>query len=89
MRALAIEGDQKGHAFFFEDQAESWMLSQGRLTPAQRWVGLIYRNLREQIMYQLGTNSEFFQFSTRGGSRVPFAIRSEEGLLASFQQQGL
>ena len=81
LRHVPLEGDFHGSALFFEDHAEASVLAQTPITPDRRWEGLVYRNLREQVFYQLGENVSFFQYRTRGGARVPFAIRSAESTL--------
>jgi predicted AAA+ superfamily ATPase len=81
LRSIPIEGDSPGQAIWFEDQAEALVLSQGRISAADQWAGLIYRNLREQVMYRLGSNAEIFQYRTRSGVTVPIAIRTEAGVL--------
>lgn len=35
---------------------------------------LAYRNIRAQLYYKLGLSFREFQFSTRGGSRIPYCI---------------
>lgn len=88
VRIIPLEGDYHGHAIYFEDQAEAEMLSQGKLTPLQRWSGLIYRNLREQILYRIGENADFFQYRTRGGAFVPIAIRQPQSVLGFVPIEG-
>jgi predicted AAA+ superfamily ATPase len=79
IRHLPIEGDFRESAIFFEDQAEALILARGDLSEERRWAGLIYRNLREQVYYRLGENAEFFQYRTRAGVIIPFAIRTPKG----------
>lgn len=81
VRYIPVEGDFRGSALFFEDQAEVAILAQDRLSPEQRWSGLVYRNLREQIYYRSGENTEFFQYRTQAGVNVPFALRAPDSVL--------
>lgn len=78
IRHLPLEGDFRGSAIFFEDHAEATTLAQGQISEERKWAGLIYRNLREQFFYRLGSNAEFFQYRTRSGVMVPFAVRAAE-----------
>ena len=63
-------------------------LAQERLDPQRRWTGLILRNLREQFFYRLGENVGFFQYRTRGGVRVPFAVRTPSAVVGFIPIQG-
>jgi hypothetical protein len=89
LRHLPIEGDLSGSAVFFEDQAEVSLLSQGKLSGDQEWTGLVYRNLREQVFYRLGENADFFQYRTRSGVLVPFAVRSPKATVGFIPAQGV
>ncbi len=88
LRSIPIEGDFRGSALFFEDHAEVTTLAQDRIDPQRRWAGLILRNLREQVLYRLGENADFFQYRTRGGVRVPFAIRTPDAAVAFIPFRG-
>jgi len=88
LRSIPIEGDFRGSALFFEDHAEVTTLAQNRIDPQRRWAGLLLRNLREQVTYRLGENAEFFQYRTRGGVRVPFAVRTPEAAVAFIPVRG-
>jgi predicted AAA+ superfamily ATPase len=88
IRHLPLEGDFQGSAIFFEDHAEAMTLAQGQISEEMKWAGLVYRNLREQFFYRLGSNPEFFQFRTRAGVRVPFAVRTPESSLAFIPIRG-
>lgn len=81
IRSLPLEGDFRGSAVVFEDQGEVSVLAQNRLDEERAWAGLVYRNLREQFAYRIGANAEFFQYRTRGGVLVPFAVRVPEATL--------
>lgn len=81
IRLLPIEGDRRGQAVFFEDQYEVNLLSKQSLNTEVQWAGFVYRNCREQFFYEQGYNFSFFQFRTRAGSVVPFAISSDHGIL--------
>jgi hypothetical protein len=87
--SIPIEGDFRGSALFFEDHAEVTTLAQDRIDPQRRWAGLILRNLREQVFYRLGENADFFQYRTRGGVRVPFAVRTPEAAVAFIPIRGV
>ena len=88
IRTVPIEGDYRGSAHFFEDQAEVAMLARDRLSDDQRWSGLIFRNLREQVAYRIGINAEFFQYRTRAGVCVPIAIRTQDSTLGIIPIRG-
>lgn len=88
IRPVPIEGDLRGSAMFFEDHAEAAVLAQNRLSPEQRWTGLILRNLREQLSYRLGENAEWFQYRTRAGVKVPFAWRTSDSVLGVIPIRG-
>lgn len=75
IRLLKLEGDNVGVIPVFEDQAESQFLAGGNEELRMPWVYLIYRNLRETIFYNSGVFGEFFQFQTRGGAKIPLALR--------------
>ena len=81
LRHLPIEGERPDSAIVFEDQAEVLALSRGTLNSEQQWQGLVYRNLREQVLYRSGLAAELFQFRTRAGVVIPFAVRTPEGVL--------
>ena len=81
IRHVPIEGDTSGSAIFFEDHAECLALARDRLDLKRRWAGLVYRNVREQIFYRIGENAEFFQYQTRAGVFVPFAVRTPDSTI--------
>lgn len=88
LRFIRCEGDYRGYAVFFEDQAESLVLSQNQISDERQWEGLIYRNLREQFTYRIGENADFFQYRTRSGVRVPIVIRTSNSVLGIIPVQG-
>lgn len=88
IRHVPIEGDIHESAIFFEDHGEVCVLAQNQLTEEQRWSGLVYRNLREQIFYRIGENAQVFQYRTRSGVLVPFAIRTQDSVLAVIPVKG-
>lgn len=88
IRPIAMEGDYRGSALFFEDHAEAAVLAQDRVSPDQRWAGLILRNLREQIVYRLGENAEIFQYRTRAGVNVPIVWRTANSTLGFIPVRG-
>ena len=63
-------------------------LAQDRLDPERRWSGLVLRNLREQFFYRLGENADFFQYRTRAGVRVPFAVRTSSATVGFIPIRG-
>jgi hypothetical protein len=75
-------------ALFFEDHAEVAILARDRLGDEQKWSGLLLRNLREQMAYRIGENAEFFQYRTRAGVCVPFALRTPDGVLGFIPIRG-
>jgi len=80
LRRLQIDGS-KGDLFLLEDQLEELSLGGQSLAPETRCLTALYRNLRAQFVYKSGEPAEFFQYRTRGGARVPMAVRSEKGTL--------
>jgi predicted AAA+ superfamily ATPase len=88
VRSIPIEGDRQGSALFFEDQAEVSVLAQDRLSEEQQWAGLVLRNVREQVYYRVGENADFFQYRTRAGVNVPFALRTQRGVLGFIPVRG-
>ena len=64
------------------------MLAQSRISVEARWSGLVYRNVREQVFYRIGENADFFQYRTRGGAFVPFAVRAPEAVLGFLPVRG-
>lgn len=77
IRRLPIEGSQTGFIFYLEDQAEAKFLLDQSISESDEFEHLIYRNLRLQFHYKLGSSFREFHFLTRGGSRVPYAIERE------------
>jgi predicted AAA+ superfamily ATPase len=73
IRAMKIEGDSAGNVYYFEDQAEHRFLAPD--SPSiKNFEGLLYRNLRIQLFYQIDRTYTFFKFHTRGGASVPIAL---------------
>ncbi|MGH8295019.1 MAG: ATP-binding protein [Steroidobacteraceae bacterium] len=89
IRHIPLEGDIHGAVLVFEDQAEVATLAQDRLSAEQRWTGLLYRNLREQVFYRVGVNAEFFQYRTRAGVNVPFALRAPDAVIGFIPVRGV
>ncbi len=81
IRLIPIEGDRTGMTVWFEDQAELNFASQNRADRSASFRSFIYRNLRLQFFYTAGVNFSFFQYRTKAGVVVPFALRCEEGVL--------
>lgn len=76
IRQLPIRGSRKGFVCWLEDQAESYFLNKEISTFKNQLIGLLYRNLRTQIYYELGNDALFFSYQTRGGAEVPICIES-------------
>jgi predicted AAA+ superfamily ATPase len=74
IRRIPIEGTSSGQVFYLEDQAEAKYLADYKMSPKDEFEHLIYRNLRTQFYYKLGSSFREFHFLTRGGSRIPYAI---------------
>ncbi len=81
IRLIPIEGDRSGLTVWFEDQAELRFASQKRAEALASFRSFVYRNLRLQFFYTAGVNFNFFQYRTKAGVVVPFALRCEEGVL--------
>ena len=88
LRQIPIEGSTNDSAIFFEDQAEAAILAQNQLSEEQQWAGLIYRNLREQLIYRYGENADFFQYRARGGIIIPYVMRIADASLAILPIRG-
>lgn len=81
VRRIPLEGDYKGDLFWFEDQSERAHFASSGSWDDDDWNTLIYRNARAQFNYRLGEQAQYFHFRTRGGARVPLAIRMSQGVL--------
>jgi predicted AAA+ superfamily ATPase len=88
LRSVPVEGDYRSSALFFEDQAEVSILARDGQSDEQKWIGLILRNVREQVFYRIGENAEFFQYRTRAGACVPFALRAQQSVLGFIPVRG-
>ncbi len=80
IRRLPFHG-QKGETILLEDQFEEWVLSKGVLNLERRLEGALFRNIRSQFTYRLGTQAQFETYRTRDHARVPLVIRTPEGVL--------
>ncbi len=81
IRRLPIEGGgASGEIVLFEDQIEQNFLSGETSSFEVSRSGALYRNLRAQFEYRLGSTPQFFTYMTRGGARVPLALRTELGV---------
>ena len=74
LRLIPIEGDRRGFCYFFEDQAESRFLSQGKTSELTQIEGFVYRHLRTQWAYRLEQNPRYFHYKTRAGVRIPLCL---------------
>ncbi len=81
IRQIPIEGDRKGVALYFEDQAECLSLAEEKPDPLKRFEGMVYRNLRATFFYEMGQEFRFFQFRCKPDVRIPFAVKTKEGCL--------
>lgn len=81
IRPLAVEGDRKGVAIYFEDQAEALSLSEQKPDPLKQFEGMVYRNLRASFAYEMGLNFRFFQYRANPDVRIPFAVKTKGGCL--------
>ena len=88
IRQFAIEGERKGTAVFFEDQAEALHLAEDRLDPHRAFENLVYRNIRATYFYEHGLNFRVFQFRMRPDIGVPFAFATKEGTLGILPIEG-
>jgi hypothetical protein len=57
-------------------------LSQRSLSKSEYFEQMIYRNLRAQLVYNLGLTFNEFCYETRGGVRIPYAIECDGYSLA-------
>lgn len=80
LRTLKVEGEGRSHVAFFEDPAESSYLCSAELSPAIVNEHLCFLFLRSSFAYRPGVEAQLFQFRTRGGSVVPVAARTAEGV---------
>ena len=81
IRQLPLEGGRKGHIAYFEDQGEHQLLGAGKIQKAQLLEHYLWLQMRAQFIYSYEELPEFFQYRTRGGAIVPFAVRTQEGVL--------
>ena len=80
IRRIPIKG-QKGEIILLEDQFEELILSGENLSIERRRESAVYRNLRNQLTYRLGTQARFETYQTRDGARVPVVMVTPEGAL--------
>ena len=88
IRFLDLEGSRADVILYLEDQLESRVVTENRLDAETQWTGLVYRNFREQFFYSAGSTARFFQFRTRSGAVVPFAVRQGERCLGVIPVSG-
>ena len=75
IRRLPIQGTTKGFVIYLEDQAESYYLTNFKnKNSLEAREQLVYRNLRAQLYYKLGSAFKEFHYLTRSGARIPYAI---------------
>ena len=77
IRLIPCEGGRSGHSVWLEDQAELNHLTGTNLSAGQKWISLVYRNIREQFEYQLGAEHRVFQYQTRGIETSSFLCRTD------------
>jgi predicted AAA+ superfamily ATPase len=80
IRRIPIVG-QKGEIILLEDQLEEFVLSKGTLNWARQCESALFRNIRCQFTYRLGSSAEFATYRTRDGARVPLVVQAAEGML--------
>jgi predicted AAA+ superfamily ATPase len=68
--------DSPKRIFLLEDQLEEKILSEGTLSLKTQWMSCLYRNIRSQFGYRLGTDVEFQSYATRSGAEVPLVVSS-------------
>jgi len=88
IRRLPIEGDSKSFIVLLEDQAESHYLSEGRLSEGTQLTGMLYRNLRAEVFYRIGSQIAAFQFRNRSGSYIPLVFRKEQSFVGFLYAEG-
>ena len=81
IRLISIEGSGSGKTIFFEDQAEFSFIHETETHLLEKLVHFCFVNLRAQFAYQLGENTQIFQYRTRGGAVVPLVFRNRIGCL--------
>jgi predicted AAA+ superfamily ATPase len=83
IRRLPVEGGAKGHAYYLEDQGESYsLMDQNDLNSIELKQQLIYRNLRAQLYYDLGSSFRESFYLTRSGAKIPYVIEKNNFKIA-------
>lgn len=88
IRRIPIRGAYIGAIYFLEDQAEALYLADKALDHHDQFTHLIYRNLRAQLHYQLGSNFREFSFFSRGKSNIPYAFEKDGKILGIIPLEG-
>jgi predicted AAA+ superfamily ATPase len=81
IRVIPAEGGEKRPVIFLEDQGEATQLKTLAPTPLEDLERFLYANLRTQWIYRPELGIRLSQYRTRGGSYVPFVLRSKSGAL--------
>lgn len=81
IRIIPLRGDRSGFTIFFEDQAESRWLADGKIDPLMNDAIALFRNVRVQFSYRVSQQPKFFQYNTRAGVRIPFAVETSDGIV--------
>ena len=81
IRQLPLEGGRKGHVIYLEDQGEHHQLSTGKTSKTAIMEHYLWLQMRAQFIYSYDEDPEFFQYRTRGEAIIPFAVRTQNGVL--------
>jgi predicted AAA+ superfamily ATPase len=81
IRRIPIYGGSKGEIIFLEDQYEEVALRSSTLSLTEQLTGLIYRNLRAEFQYRLGSAVTIKSYWTRNNARVPLVISQTDKTL--------
>jgi hypothetical protein len=80
LRLIRLEGAKRGFGFFFEDIAESNVMSDGIYKAEERLAHALWMNARVELSYQMGYPHEFLRFYSRSG-KMSFCIRQGKSYL--------
>ena len=82
IRRLPLEGGgAKGFTILLEDQAEQNYLAEDSNSFTVQRAGLVYRQIRTQVEYNLQQHTKFFTYRTRGGASIPLGVKRRGGVL--------
>lgn len=80
LRLVQNEGVRRGYSYFFEDIAESNVLSRSARSLHSKLSQALWMNTRASLSFRLGATHEFFQFYSRS-AQMSFCIRNEQSML--------